>query len=144
MFNYGRFANNLILEATLQAGMPPMALQYMAHLFAAEHIWLCRCNGISPGDVVVWPDWTMEKINSMAGANHNAWIKYLNEITEEDLTRVIHYKTMAGQSYSSLMSDIIIHVINHGTHTRAQAGQHLKLAGTEKLPPTDYIFYVRD
>ncbi|MDB5154777.1 MAG: hypothetical protein JWR54_3528, partial [Mucilaginibacter sp.] len=56
---------------------------------------------------------------------------------------VISYKNLKGDDFENKLSDVLAHLINHGTHHRAQVGQHLKLAGVE-LPNTDYIFYIRN
>jgi len=61
-----------------------------------------------------------------------------------DFEKNIYYKNLKGIAYKNKLADILAHVINHGTHHRAQAGQQLKFAGFENLPITDYIFYVRD
>ena len=51
---------------------------------------------------------------------------------------------MAGAPYEDKLLGILSHVINHGTHHRAQMGQQLLFAGATELPPTDLIFYLRD
>jgi uncharacterized damage-inducible protein DinB len=57
---------------------------------------------------------------------------------------IVYYKNLRGDGYENKLEDILAHLINHGTHHRAQIGQELKLAGVENLPVTDYIFYIRE
>ncbi|CAN5345567.1 hypothetical protein BH09BAC6_BH09BAC6_15160 [soil metagenome] len=144
LFKYDRFANELVLEALMNSTRPQKAVQQMAHLLAAQLVWLRRCLAIPQGDLTPWPNWQPDGFTAIMQENNEGWLKYLRDIPEDDLEKVIHYKNSQGNSYSDKAIDIITHVINHSTHTRAQVGQQLKFAGLEKLPLTDYIFYVRD
>jgi uncharacterized damage-inducible protein DinB len=64
-------------------------------------------------------------------------------LNDNDFERLISYKSLRGDAFENKLIDILGHVINHSTHHRAQAGQYLKIAGTD-LPITDYIFYLRE
>jgi uncharacterized damage-inducible protein DinB len=143
LFNYDRFANQLILETIIQAGNPEKPLQLMAHLLAAQQIWLNRCKGEPVIGVALWPDWKVDILERMINDNHRAWINFLDYLDPDDFINRIYYKSLKGEAFENQLSDILAHVINHGTHHRAQAGQLLKLAGVENLPATDYIFYLR-
>lgn len=140
LFNYDRYANNIILKTILEAGAPEKSLQLMAHLLATQQVWLSRCK-TETTKVVIFPDWKVDTFKPLIEQNHQQWTSFVNSITNWDETIV--YKNSAGNTYNNTISEIITHVINHGTHHRAQIGQHLKLAGVETLPLTDFIFYVR-
>ena len=116
----------------------------MAHLLAAQKRWLNRVLGLPDFDIELWPS-SHEKQNNLdkiIAVNHDAWINYLNTLAETDFEKTIEYKNSGGESFSNQLSDIIVQVINHGTHHRAQIGQLLKSGGYD-LPGTDYIFHVR-
>ena len=145
LFDYDRYANNLMYEVMVKAGSPFKAKQLMAHLLTAQQIWLNRCMGLPP---VAKPLWISEdKAIELSGQgiedNHKAWANYLNSLNDPDFDGIIAYKTLSGVSYSNLLMDICTHVINHGTHHRAQIGQCLKAEGIENLPLTDFIAFVR-
>jgi uncharacterized damage-inducible protein DinB len=144
MFNYGHFANQALIKAIAEAGNPRGPIKLMAHLFAAERRWLDRINDVEPyQNAELWPkDYTIEHCTRLANEYHEEWLGFLERVTEEGLNKVIIYQNALGNNETSV-SDILIHVINHGTHTRAQAGQQLKLTGTEALPITDYVYYLR-
>jgi uncharacterized damage-inducible protein DinB len=145
LFNYDCYANKLILDILTKANYPPKPAQLMAHLLAAQQIWLSRCTTLSSTPLDLWPaiDELTDKFAGLIDDNHNAWLIYLNTLTEEDLDRTISYKNTKGTGFESQLINIITHLINHGTHHRAQIGQQLKFAGLESLPNTDYIFYLR-
>jgi uncharacterized damage-inducible protein DinB len=69
---------------------------------------------------------------------------YLDGLQPDDFEKIISYKNSRGDAFENRLSDILAHVINHGTHHRAQIGQQLKSGGLENLPITDYIFYIRE
>jgi uncharacterized damage-inducible protein DinB len=144
LFNYDKSTNLLMTETIINAGSPEKPAQLIAHLLSSQQIWLARCKGETATGNVLWPDWKAEIFKDIIELNHSQWIEFINTLTEEDMERNVHYKTLKGEPFDNKLRDILTHVINHGTHHRAQAGQHLKLAGFDKLPPTDYILFVRE
>jgi len=145
LFNYDKYVNELIINAINTAGQPEKPVQLMAHLLAAQQVWLNRCLGYAPAKVELWPalGTAPGDLLSLSNSNHQAWVNFLLDMNEIEFNRMIAYKNMQGESFENRLADIVNHVINHGTHHRAQIGQLLKLAGVENLPVTDYIFYVR-
>lgn len=143
LFNYDRHANLLILDTINKAGYAEKPIQLMAHTLAAQQIWLSRCKGLPAPGIVLWPDWPADTFADIINKNHQQWIAYLNGLAPADFDNAISYKTLKGEGFENKLCDILAHVINHGTHHRAQAGQHLLSNGVDKLPVTDYIFYLR-
>ncbi len=140
LFDYDFVTNETMITATRDAGAPVKAVQLFAHLLAVNQIWLSRCkNEISA--TPLQPDWQTASFQSINRENHERWIVFLN--AENDFDRVVTYKNFQGNVFTNTITNCITQVINHGTHHRAQVGQQLKLAGTEKLPITDYIYYLR-
>ena len=143
LFGYDRYANKLINNC-LTACDSAEVVKLMAHLLAAQQIWLNRCNGVSNPNIVLWPDWNADIFEKTIEDNHTAWMNFLDKAEPGDFEKIIFYKNSKGDDFESKLTDILTHIINHGTHHRSQAGQHLKLAGLEQLPVTDYIFYLRN
>ncbi|HEY4327659.1 MAG TPA: DinB family protein [Mucilaginibacter sp.] len=142
LFDYDRYANKLILKVIMQAGELEKPVQLMAHLLSAQQVWYNRCKGLPPTGSVLWPDWKASTFKQLIDDNHGKWISFLNERDDSDLEKQITYQNSKGETFTDKLTEVLAHVINHGTHHRAQAGQHLKFAG-ESLPNTDYIFYLR-
>ena len=143
LLHYDRYANLRILAALLQTEDHIKAEQLMAHLLVAQRVWLGRCIG-KPVDVTtLWPDWKADTFKQSINDNHQHWLIYLENRNDSDFEQLIHYKNLQGDNFETKLADILTHLINHGTHHRAQAGQHLKLAGTD-LPSTDYILFARE
>ena len=60
LFNYDRWANQVTLDSVRAAGAPQRSLKLMAHIAAAQSLWLERIEGSSK-KVTVWPEWTLEQ-----------------------------------------------------------------------------------
>ena len=144
LFNYDQFANKQITDLILKSGQTGKPVQLMAHLLAAQQIWLNRCKGLPAPGGALWPDWQAETFNAIIDSNHQAWITYLDGLQPDDFNADVVYKNSRGDSFQTRLDDVLAHIINHGTHHRAQAGQQLKFKGLQQLPTTDYIFYVRE
>ena len=144
LFNYDKHTNLLITQAIIEAGSPEKPVQLMSHLLTAQQVWLTRCKGEPPIGTALWPDCKANALEQTINDNHRGWINFLEYLSPDDFYQIISYRNFKGDSWESKLSDILAHVINHGTHHRAQAGQHLILAGVESLPVTDYIFYIRE
>lgn len=143
LLQYDRYANLQLNELIFAAGQPQDAVKIMAHLLMAQQVWLSRCKYIPAPASPIWPDWQAIQFKNLIEENSKAWIDHVETLTADDFNRIINYKNSKGDEFNDKLTDILAHLINHGTHHRAQIGQHLKLAGLEQLPFTDYIFYVR-
>lgn len=144
LFDYDRYANLLILQSILEVNSPAKPVRLMAHLLATQQVWLNRCKTLPVASGAIWPDWTVETFEPIIQNNNKLLISFTNELEADDFSKVIAYQNSKGEKFNNQLSDILTHIINHGTHHRAQIGQHLKLAGLPTLPVTDYIIYLRD
>ena len=143
LFEYDRYANHIILETIIKANNPDKPVKLVAHLLAAQQVWLKRCQGVPAIAGPLWPDWPVDTLAGIIDTNSSQWIEFLHGLQAADLEKFITSKTSRGDTFQDKMIDALAHVIIHGTHHRAQAGQHLIAAGIESLPNTDYIFYIR-
>lgn len=143
LLNYDRYSNLQLTDLLFAANEPQNAVTLMAHIISAKKRWLLRCKELPPPHDALWPDWQAVQFKYLIEEGHNAWIEYVGKLTDDDFKRIINYQNMKAENMSDSLSDILAHLINHGTHHRAQIGQQLKLSGLEQLPVTDYIFYVR-
>ena len=170
LFDFDYFASQAIFKAMEETAGSEKALVFeqsgdlhrplilFAHLQAASQAWLRRCEGESSAGIQLWPQVVggsglgpdaemlkdqvrLSSLKESIDNNHRAWTTFLKG--EGDFGRSVTYQNQSGQEYTNLLSDLLTHIINHGTHHRAQIGQLLKAAGLEKLPNTDYITYLR-
>ncbi|MDB4925363.1 DinB family protein [Mucilaginibacter sp.] len=142
LFNYNQYVNKKIAETIITANAPEKPVQLMAHLLTAEQVWLRRCKGEYQFSAVLWPNLQAAELDQIINDNHRLWVSYLNIMDDTAFEKLITYKNFSGYEFTTSVTDMITQVINHGTHTRAQTGVYLKLAGIEKLPVTDFSFYI--
>lgn len=141
LFKYDRYANELIAGNILKTGITGKPVELMAHLLTAQQVWLNRCTAL-PAISVIWPALSSDTFGDLIAKNSQDWLNYLETLQPGDFEKTVGYRNSKGIAFEDRVEDILAHVINHGTHHRAQIGQFLKAAGVE-LPPTDYIFYIR-
>jgi uncharacterized damage-inducible protein DinB len=150
LFDYDHMANRILFGLVKDACEPTAtahsaaasSLSLLAHLLASNQVWLLRCRGESSSAIELWPpDKTLEDLDTQIEDRQRDWVSLLER--EQDFERSFTYANQSGKTYTNVLRDVLAHVINHGTHHRAQIGQRLKSAGLEKLPPTDYIAYLR-
>ncbi|RFZ94507.1 damage-inducible protein DinB [Mucilaginibacter conchicola] len=143
LFHYDRYCNKLMIDLLLSTGLTGKAVDLMSHTLVAQQIWLSRCLNKPAPTAELWAPGNVEKLMGANDRNFEEWVAYINTLQSEDLETIISYKNTKGTPFNDQLADIITHVINHGTHHRAQIGQLLKTAGAE-LPSTDYIHYIRN
>ena len=143
LFNYDRYANETIAGAIVKAGAPGKPVALMSHLLVAQQIWLNRCKGLPAAGGALWPDWQATAFPAIIAGNNKEWLNYLEALQPDDFEKKISYKNSKGDHFENDLTDVLTHLINHGTHHRAQIGQQLKSTGADQLPNTDYIFYIR-
>ncbi|HTJ10914.1 MAG TPA: DinB family protein [Dinghuibacter sp.] len=144
LFDYDQMASRLILTALRDqppAGEPDRKLTLMMHLLQANHNWLLRVNGRSSDQSDLWPKPEWGAMESLLETNGDGWKTFLT--AETDFFRPITYQNQSGATYTNVLADLLAHIINHGTHHRAQIGIYLKESGLEHIPITDYIAYLR-
>ncbi|MBL4677079.1 MAG: hypothetical protein JKY70_12860 [Mucilaginibacter sp.] len=143
LFHYDNFCNKLIIDLLLSTGLTGKPVDLMSHTLVAQQIWLSRCLFRPSPTAELWAPGKIENLTAANNKNFQEWVTYIDTLQPADFDTVFNYKNTKGIPFSDPLVDIITHVINHGTHHRAQIGQLLKAAGAE-LPSTDYIHYIRN
>ncbi len=143
LLGYDRYANLLMLESIFKADQPAKAVQLMAHLLSAQQVWYSRAVEDGSPMQELWPDQQTVQFNYLIEGNFEKWSNFLNGSSGTDLSRKVSYNNSKGDHFSTSLEDILSHMLNHGTHHRAQIGQVLKQSGLTKLPVTDLIHFLR-
>ena len=144
LFRYTRWANDRVLD-TMQkaAGVPERAVELFSHLLRTQDVWVGRVQGTDHANLAFWVDESLAACAERVEASDQRWKAVLKQKEMDDLGQPITYRNSKGTLFNTPLRDILTHVINHGTHHRAQIALVLREAGIAP-PPTDYIFYVRE
>jgi uncharacterized damage-inducible protein DinB len=113
------------------------------HVYGAQKLWLKRLDGTSlpafpPYDSLDFPaalDALVETSVQIATLAESC--------TEEALQKSVTYKNLAGQQFTNPVSEILMHVANHGSYHRGQLITMLRQLGYSTLFATDYIAFTR-
>ena len=136
------WADGLVLEALRSTpGSDPAALEYYAHVLAAEHLWLTRVRGI-PASYKVWPTLSLDDCTALAAENARGWRELVAALEPNELDRKVAYTNSAGHSFVDGVEDIVLHVALHGAYHRGQVSLMTRRSGGVPAP-TDYIALVR-
>jgi uncharacterized damage-inducible protein DinB len=136
------WADDRVLAALRSAtAADPACLELFAHVLAAEHVWLARLKGATPHHPV-WPALALEQCAGLVQANQRELAAVVAGLTPADLPRAITYVNSAGQTFTSSLEDILLHVCLHGAYHRGQIAWSLRRGGGVPMP-TDYIAFVR-
>ncbi len=139
LFDYDTHVNLQIAGLIKTSNHPPKVIELMSHLLSAQQIWLSRCTVMPFDNYQLWPKWDIDTFTDIIETNKKDWANFLQ--SETDIYRNVAYKNSKGEKFSASLTDILAHVINHGTHHRAQIGLLLKQSTGIELPFTDYIYF---
>ena len=73
---------------------------------------------------------------------YREWQTLIAAETEESLARKIAYRDLKGNPWETPLWQIVMHMVNHGTHHRGQVAGFLRTMG-HTPPPLDLIAYYR-
>lgn len=141
-FDYDVWANRETVTALKQSSdPPPRSMKIMAHILAAQDLWLVRLKQTGQ-PVVVWPEFSVEQMETQMERLIKEWAEYLDTLTSSKLSERISYKNSKGESWTNTVEDIVLHLTMHSNYHRGQIALDLRVAGL--VPPyTDFIHSVR-
>ncbi len=128
------------LEATMPLG-PGSLLATLIHNIAAQRVWLDRWNSIPSPRFPNGEGWTLEDVFREQRTIDDELEAFLNSQTEQTLARLVEYRNLKGEAFQHRLSDLILHVLNHAVHHRAQSMHFLKRQNRTLAGGLDYIFY---
>ncbi len=142
LFRYDEWANREVLAALkVDGATPSRSLKFMAHIVAAERLWLERLKQ-QEQSLPVWPEFTLEQCEAQAADLSRLWWHYLGELTAGQLSEPQSYKNSKGESWSSSLQDVLMHVVMHSAYHRGQIATDMRAAGFTPAY-TDFIHSVR-
>lgn len=115
----------------------------LAHLIAAEWVWLERWKGTSPASPPEWVgDSDFDGLVAHLRLIEQERARLLRALDDAALARPIGYRTFAGQEHANPIGELVRHVVNHGTYHRGQISMRIRQLG-HTPPGTDYIAWLR-
>jgi len=154
LYDYNAWANRRAMEAasaltdeqfTKQLGSSFSSVRdTLAHIFGAEWVWLERFQGRSPGALPDAAQFATLPGLRTAWLEHEArLLRFVGGLTQEDLNRVMEYKTLKFGTYSNPLWQSMQHLVNHGTYHRGQITTMLRQLGAQPIL-TDLMHFYRE
>ena len=142
LFAHDSWANREVLASLSGAtSTVPRAGKLLAHILGAEETWYSRLRG-EKARLPVWPELDVISCQREEERLSQSWSEYLDELTPERLSQAISYKNSKGESWTSKIEDVLIHVAMHSTYHRGQIASEMRAAGFTPAY-TDFIHGVR-
>jgi uncharacterized damage-inducible protein DinB len=117
-------------------------LDTLVHVFAADRIWLSRLRGAQRATFLDPEDRQLSALQREWPALLDNWKRHVAGIDDEQAKAHISYKDLKGNAHTQPMWQILLHVVNHGTHHRGQAAGFIRAMGY-KPPALDLIAFYR-
>jgi len=150
--DYSAWASNQLLDATSQLSHEELTRDFgtadrsvsgtLAHVFGADRIWLARFEG-APGTRITDRDRDLAVLQTEWPALQERWKQWARALTPESAAEVLSYQDLSGNPWTQPVWQLVLHVVNHGTHHRGQVAGFLRAMG-ETPPKLDLVHYCRE
>ena len=152
---YNLWANSLISDWLIKCGEANADVicessfstlrKTVYHIYDAEYVWFFRLNH---QDIAYWPpsrdfNYKLKEFAKILKAQSQVLIDLTATLSENQLHEEISYANIKGDIFSNSITDIIQHVVNHGTYHRGQLITMMRSSGFKGVGATDYIAYCR-
>ena len=142
LFRYDDWANREVVARLAESDEPPSrAVRLLAHILAAEHLWLARLEQQTQ-QLPVWPDFTLSQCERHARRLAGLWTNYCEPQTDESIASKVDYTNTRGEPWSNSVAEILTHVVMHSSYHRGQIATLIRSAHLEP-PYTDFIHATR-
>ena len=150
---YTTWAANRLLEAAAHLTPEELTRDFgtadksvvgtLAHVFAADRIWISRVKGRPPAKFLFPEERDLAVLQREWPKVLAEWKEWAAGVTDDSLAGICAYQDTRGNSYSSPLWQIVLHVVNHGTHHRGQVSGFLRTMG-KVPPPLDLMAFYRE
>ena len=142
MFDYEVWANRRVLDSLQKARERGEGVRLLAHLLAAQEVWLTRLDGRDTSHLAIFPDRSLEDCAAALERLAGAISSYLGSLDADKLGREIVYRNQSGREFRNTPLDILTHLGLHSQHHRGQIALELRRLGEEPAV-TDFIAFRR-
>lgn len=136
--DYNQWANQLIMNIIDDQNGGEQVIQTMSHNFNAAHLWNSRILKT----VSSFKIWQSHEPKDWHKISETLFFDMLKALNSHNISDIITYQNLAGENHQSTLSDILLHVVNHGSYHRGQIILMLQEKGL-KTVSTDFIKYSR-
>lgn len=113
----------------------------LRHVVGVERLWCERWTGESPPALPDYPrTWAGRDYAEEWRAIRGEQMRFLEEVSRDRLAGELSYVNVKGERWTYPLTDVLVHVVNHGTYHRGQLTHLLRDLGRPGIA-TDYLMY---
>ena len=152
MLAYSAWASRRLVDAAAQLPSDQLTHDFgtadksvlgtLVHVFAADRIWFRRVEGHGPAKLIGDEDYQLSVLQNDWPQLQEKWREWAAGLTDEAAAADLFYHDTRGNQWHQPIWQVVIHVVNHGTHHRGQAQGFLRSMGIAP-PPIDMTVYYR-
>jgi uncharacterized damage-inducible protein DinB len=148
---YSAWASRRLVDAAAQ--LPPeqltrdlgtadkSVLGTLVHTFAADRIWFSRVEGKVPEKFISDEDYHLSVLQNDWPQLHDKWRHWAAGLSDEAAATDLFYRDIRGNQWNQPIWQVVMHVVNHGTHHRGQAAGFLRSMGVAPPALDMTVFY---
>ena len=150
--NYSAWASGLLVDAAGQLTPEELARDFgtadksvlgtLVHIFGADRVWLARLKAEPANTFLTDVDYDLAVLQNDWPALYERWKDWAAGLTDEAAREALSFRDRRGNAWRQPLGQLVLHVVNHGTHHRGQVSGFLRTMG--HTPPTlDLVSYYR-
>jgi uncharacterized damage-inducible protein DinB len=141
LYQFNAWANERVIACLKQQDVKDeKTLSVFGHVLAAQFLWLHRIKGLTPPNVKLWGDYSLDTLEKMVVDANQQWLDFVE--SNDNFDRELTYTNYTGDPYTNNVESIMMHLVNHCSYHRAQVALLLRQQGFEPIN-TDLITYDR-
>ena len=151
--DYTAWASGLLVEAAGRLTYAELTRDFgtadksvlgtLVHVFGADRVWLARLKGEPASAFLTDADYRLTVLQNDWPALYRRWKEWADGLTDEAAQAEVSYTDLRGNPWRQPLGQLVLHVVNHGTHHRGQVSGFLRSMG--HVPPKlDLAGYYRD
>jgi uncharacterized damage-inducible protein DinB len=151
--DYSAWASGLLVDADAQLTPEELTRDFgtadksvlgtLVHVFGADRLWLSRLQGGPANQFLTEADYQMAVLQNDWPALYKQWKDWAAGLTDEAARAELSYHDMRGNPWRQPLGQLVLHVVNHGSHHRGQVSGFLRTMG-HTPPALDLVRYYRD
>ena len=154
LYEYNAWADRRVVKAasalTPEQFSKPLGSSFssvrdtLGHIFGVEQLWLERFQGRSPAALADPKQFeNVEQLKTRWAEFEPVLLNFVRGLSQQDLDRVMEYKTMKFGVYTNPLWQSMLHLVNHGTYHRGQITTLLRQLDAQPIL-TDLMHFYRE
>ena len=149
---YSAWASQLLVQAASELTEAELVRDFqtsdhsvlgtLVHTFAGDRVWLSRLRKSPRLQYSSEADYHLSVLQNDWPELYRGWDELLAGWNDDAVRADLTYQDMRGRSWTQPIWQLVLHVVNHGTHHRGQVSGFLRIMG--RVPPVlDLVAFYR-